>query len=268
MNTENTSILQWYSSNWSHFVTADHYKHLTRKPSIWHVIMHEANLLKQSINTTVYCLLNLTLQNNGNSVSRTACPPWWHTTVGLNPYTKLQLHKHTHIYIYLYLMARFLLSTLLCAFVVLFICKTCTPPFADMCLVLHHYTEWRGSYNFWANQTLLDVQICLQCCCNSSQAVSLTLAAIHTQIACTESKKTTTTKKSKSIYCNLQWAPSCVELRLTPVCKNMKHFGISGGEERWNPLRSPAFGLYGGKNSPILHFYQKQLKQARIYNWM
>lgn len=186
------------------------------------------------------------------------CPPWWCAAFGLNTYT------NTHTWL-----ASFLASS--------FVCICCAFRLQHSHSSFCWYVPSSSSLH-WAERqlqflskphTLLYVQICLQCCCNSSQAVSLTLVAIHTQahkiqIACTESNK----NNNKSIYCYLQWAPSCVELRLTPVYKNMKHFGTSGGEERWNPLRSPAFGLYSCKNSPILHFYQKQPKQARIYNWM
>lgn len=130
------------------------------------------------------------------SLSATVCSPLLKTGV----YTKvpvlraedpqgdgLWLHpnptpRHTCIHRG-YIMAHFpCLPPPMCAFlcfVSVLIRNRGISPLADLCLVLHHYTERRGSTNFWAKPTLLDVHICLHRCGNSSQAASFTLATTH-----------------------------------------------------------------------------------------
>lgn len=76
---------------------------------------------------------------------------------------------------------------------------------------------------------------------------------IHINRDNTENKQ----KRSRSIYCNLKCVPSCVVLCLTPTHKNMKRFVCLRRQGKRNPLRSPASGIYGSKNSPILHINQK-----------
>lgn len=67
-----------------------------------------------------------------------------------------------------------------------------------------------------------------------------------------------TSKRRKSIYWNLQCVPSCVALLWLQPSKNIKQF-VSLWREGRNPLRSPASGIYGSKNSPILYINLKQL---------
>lgn len=139
-------------------------------------------------------------------------------------------------------------------------------PFADMCLVLHHYTEWRGSYNSWANQTLVDVQICLHCCCNSSQVLSFKICHkthTHTKIqtACTESKKRA--DQSIATCSERLLVQSSVWLQFS---RTWNILCASGGEEKRSPRRSPALGIYASKNSPILHSTQKQFTPAATQN--
>lgn len=173
---------------------------------------------------------------------------------------------NTHIQYGWYVMAHFLACLLLWVHL-LFIRNSYIPPLADMRPVLHHYTEQRGRKNFWAKPTLLDVQICLHFCGNSSQAASFTLPTTHidkyTKIQIAHRIHA---KRSRSIYCNLQCVPSCVVLRLTPTHKNMKHFACLRRRGKRNPLKSPASGIYRSKNSPILHINQKQLRQAKTQN--
>lgn len=143
----------------------------------------------------------------------------------------------------------------MCAFVVLFIYNSCTP-LADMCLVLHHYAERRGSYSFWAKPTPLDVQICLQCCSNSSQTASFALATTHTDAR--EREKYTQdrkqAKRSRSIYRNLQCSPSCVVLRLTPTHKNMKRFVCLGRRGKTKPTQiSRLRNIWEQKQSNFTH---------------
>lgn len=73
-------------------------------------------------------------------------------------------------------------------------------------------------------------------------------------------------KRSRSIYCNLQCVPSCVALCLTATHKNMKQFVSLRRQGKRNPLRSPASGIYGSKNIPILHINLKQPRQAETEN--
>lgn len=91
---------------------------------------------------------------------------------------------------------------------------------------------------------------------------------IHTDIFTknTDSTQKTSKKRSRSIYCNMQCVPSCVVLHLTPTHKNMKQFVCLRRCGKRNPLRSPASGIYGSKNSPILHISQKHLRQAETEN--
>lgn len=114
----------------------------------------------------------------------------------------------------------------------------------------------------WAKPTFLDAQICLHYCGNSSQTANLPLLTTHTHTHrstdITENKQ----KRSRSIYCNLQCVPSCVALCLTATHKNMKQFVSLRRQGKRNPLRSPASGIYGSKNSPILHINLKQPRQA------
>lgn len=101
----------------------------------------------------------------------------------------------------------------MCAFFVLFIRNSCTPPLAHICLVLHHYAERRGSTDFWAKPTLLDIQICLHCYGNSSQAANFTLHNTHRHVH----KNTDSTQKTnKKEQINLLQPVVCAFMCSTP----------------------------------------------------
>lgn len=120
-------------------------------------------------------------------------------------YNYKHAHRQTHTG---YIMAHFLVCLCpMCEFFGLFICNSCTP-LAHMCLVLHHYTERRGSTDFWAKTMLLDVQICLHCCGNSSQAASFTLYNTHRQ----KHKNTDTENKQKGADQSIATCSVCLHV--------------------------------------------------------
>lgn len=89
-------------------------------------------------------------------------------------------HMHTH---WVYHVPLPCLPASMCAFVVLFICNSCTPPpgwyvpsSSSLCKA-----ERQDEY-LSKNPTFLNVQICLHGCGNSSQGASVTLPSTHTDI--------------------------------------------------------------------------------------
>lgn len=197
------------------------------------------------------------LLHQSSCIEGRGSPGWWAVLVP-SPHTKLRLQTHTCICSG-YIMSHFLACQLQCVHLLFFSFATVVLLLlVDMCPVLHHCAKQRGRTNIWAKTNVprrpnLSPRL-WQFITGSKRYTPLnTHRHIHINRDNTENKQ----KRSRSIYCNLKCVPSCVVLRLTPTHKNMKRLVCLRRQGKRNPLRSPASGIYGSKNSPILHINQK-----------
>lgn len=156
----------------------------------------------------------------------------------------------------------------MCAFVVFFIRNSCTPPLADMCAVLHHYTEQERQHEF-LSKTNAPRRPNLSPLLWQFITVSKLYTPHNTHRHIHKNTDRTEKTSKKGADQSIATCSVCLHVQYSVWLQPTRTWNTlcaSGGKEKRNPLRSPASGIYGSKNSPILHINQEQLRQAKTEN--